>query len=202
MEQKVSTENRVDTGYLVVERPPEAPGRIVFADGGACALAGIGLEDLLAADPAGVLMGLAYREIPLNGGDHTLLLIRSPEEEDLEQANSRLREELEAAEAANRAKSSFLSNMSHDIRTPMNAILGMTAIAQAHIDEKSRVQDSLCKIQTASNHLMSLVNDVLDMSRIDSGRMTINSVLSGGSGPRYRRNPAAPGGPEAAEPSD
>ena len=122
-------------------------------------------------------MGLAYREIPLNGGDHTLLLLRSPEEEDLEQANSRLREELEAAEAANRAKSSFLSNMSHDIRTPMNAILGMTAIAQAHIDEKSRVQDSLCKIQTASNHLMSLVNDVLDMSRIDSGRMTINSEL-------------------------
>ena len=177
MEQKVSTENRVDTGYLVVERPPEAPGRIVFADGVACALAGIGLEDLLAADPAGVLMGLAYREIPLNGGDHTLLLLRSPEEEDLEQANSRLREELEAAEAANRAKSSFLSNMSHDIRTPMNAILGMTAIAQAHIDEKSRVQDSLCKIQTASNHLMSLVNDVLDMSRIDSGRMTINSEL-------------------------
>lgn len=175
MEQKVSAENRAGTGYLVVEQPAEGLRRIVYADEGACALAGISLEALLAADPAQILEGLAYREIPLNGGGQALLLLRSPEDEDPEQANSRLREALEAAEAANRAKSSFLSSMSHDIRTPMNAILGMTSIALAHIDEKSRVQDSLLKIQTASNHLMSLVNDVLDMSRIDSGRMTLNS---------------------------
>lgn len=92
----------------------------------------------------------------------------------LEQINAKLTQALEAAEAANRAKSTFLSNMSHDIRTPMNAILGMASIALSHIDEKARVQDCLLKIQTASTHLMSLVNDVLDMSRIDSGRMTIN----------------------------
>jgi len=85
-----------------------------------------------------------------------------------------LEEALQAAEEANRAKSRFLANMSHDIRTPMNAIAGMTAIALSHIDEKTRVQDCLQKIQTASSHLMSLINDVLDMSRIDSGRLALN----------------------------
>ncbi|MCI9143506.1 MAG: response regulator [Lachnospiraceae bacterium] len=85
-----------------------------------------------------------------------------------------LKKELLEAQEANRAKSTFLSNMSHDIRTPMNAIAGMTAIALTHIDEKARVQDCLQKIQTASSHLMSLVNDVLDISRIDSDRMSLN----------------------------
>lgn len=91
----------------------------------------------------------------------------------LEKKIDKLEESLHAAQAANRAKSTFLSNMSHDIRTPMNAIVGMTAIGLSHIDEKARVQDCLLKIQTASSHLMSLVNDVLDMSRIDSGRLTL-----------------------------
>lgn len=94
--------------------------------------------------------------------------------EELERANAALRAALKEAEEANQAKSRFLSSMSHDIRTPMNAIVGMTAIALSHIDEKARVQDCLSKIQTASAHLMSLVNDVLDMSRIDSGRMTLS----------------------------
>ena len=94
--------------------------------------------------------------------------------EELERANAALRAALKEAEEANQAKSRFLSSMSHDIRTPMNAIVGMTAIALSHIDEKARVQDCLSKIQTASTHLMSLVNDVLDMSRIDSGRMTLS----------------------------
>lgn len=85
-----------------------------------------------------------------------------------------LKNALHAAEEANKAKSVFLSNMSHDIRTPMNAIAGMTAIALSHIDEKARVHDCLQKIQTASSHLMSLVNDVLDISRIDSDRMSLN----------------------------
>ena len=93
--------------------------------------------------------------------------------ERLEQENASLRAALREAEEANQAKSRFLSSMSHDIRTPMNAIVGMTAIGLSHIDEKARVQDCLNKIQTASAHLMSLVNDVLDLSRIDSGRMTI-----------------------------
>ncbi len=99
------------------------------------------------------------------------------EEQRIEELESKVKE-LETAlyetEEANRSKSRFLANMSHDIRTPMNAIAGMTAIGLSHIDEKTRVQDCLQKIQTASSHLMSLVNDVLDMSRIDSGRLTLN----------------------------
>ena len=79
----------------------------------------------------------------------------------------------EAAEAANKAKTNFLSNMSHDIRTPMNGIIGMTAIAAAHIDDKERVQDSLQKITQASKHLLSLINEVLDMSKIESGKVNL-----------------------------
>ena len=79
----------------------------------------------------------------------------------------------DAAEAANRAKTEFLSNMSHDIRTPMNGIIGMTAIAAAHIDDKERVQDSLQKITRASKHLLSLINEVLDMSKIESGKVDL-----------------------------
>ena len=92
----------------------------------------------------------------------------------LERKNRELEDALQAAEETNQAKRRFLSNMSHDIRTPMNAIMGMTSIALSHIDEKARVQDCLGKIQTAAVHLMSLVNDVLDMSRIDSGRIILN----------------------------
>lgn len=99
---------------------------------------------------------------------------REKQIEMLEQQIAELEERLSAAERVNQAKSSFLSNMSHDIRTPMNAILGMTSIGLSHIDEKARVQDCLSKIQTASMHLMSLVNDVLDMSRIDSNRLTLS----------------------------
>ena len=79
----------------------------------------------------------------------------------------------DAAEAANRAKTEFLSNMSHDIRTPMNGIIGMTAIAAAHIDDRDRVQDSLQKITRASKHLLSLINEVLDMSKIESGKVDL-----------------------------
>ena len=86
-----------------------------------------------------------------------------------------LRAELAEAQSANKAKEEFLSNMSHDIRTPMNAIVGMTALAKKHIDEKSRVVDALNKIEVASSHLLSLINDVLDMSRINSGKMKIEN---------------------------
>ena len=79
----------------------------------------------------------------------------------------------DAAEAANRAKTDFLSNMSHDIRTPMNGIIGMTAIAAAHIDDKERVQDCLKKTTQASKHLLSLINEVLDMSKIESGKVDL-----------------------------
>lgn len=78
------------------------------------------------------------------------------------------------AEHANKAKSEFLSNMSHDIRTPMNAIVGMTAIATANIDNRDSVQNCLKKITLSSKHLLGLINDVLDMSKIESGKMTLN----------------------------
>lgn len=84
-----------------------------------------------------------------------------------------LQDALASAQHANRAKTTFLNNMSHDIRTPMNAIIGYTSLAAAHIDRPEQVQDYLTKIQTASSHLMSLINDVLDMSRIESGKVKI-----------------------------
>ena len=78
-----------------------------------------------------------------------------------------------AAENANRAKTTFLNNMSHDIRTPMNAIVGFTALAESNIDDKEQVQDYLGKISVSSQHLLSLINDVLDMSRIESGKIVL-----------------------------
>ncbi len=82
-----------------------------------------------------------------------------------------------AAQEASRAKSDFLSNMSHDIRTPMNAIMGMTEIASAHLDNQAQVKDCLKKISTSSRHLLGLINDVLDMSKIENGKLTLNPEL-------------------------
>ena len=90
--------------------------------------------------------------------------------------NQALSEAVHAAENANRAKSTFLSNMSHDIRTPMNAIIGFTTLAVSNIDDKKRVQDYLGKILSSSNHLLSLINDILDMSRIESGKIYLEET--------------------------
>lgn len=88
-------------------------------------------------------------------------------------AKQALQEALMQAQHANQAKSTFLSNMSHDIRTPMNAIIGFTTIAVSHIDNKMQVRDCLQKVLSSSNHLLSLINDILDMSRIESGKVQI-----------------------------
>ncbi len=93
---------------------------------------------------------------------------------ELEQKTRELTQALNDADAANRAKTTFLNSMSHDIRTPMNAIIGYTALATTHLENKERAGDYLAKIAQASNHLLSLINDVLDMSRIESGKVTIN----------------------------
>ena len=90
--------------------------------------------------------------------------------------NQALSEAVRAAETANRAKSTFLSNMSHDIRTPMNAIIGFTTLAVSNIDDKKRVRDYLGKILSSSNHLLSLINDILDMSRIESGKIHLEET--------------------------
>lgn len=95
------------------------------------------------------------------------------EERAKEEQHKALLDALAAAEHANRAKTAFLNNMSHDIRTPMNAIIGYTALAASHIDNHDMVVDYLSKISVSSNHLLSLINDVLDMSRIESGRVKI-----------------------------
>ena len=84
-----------------------------------------------------------------------------------------LQDALMQAQHANRAKTTFLSNMSHDIRTPMNAIIGFATIAASHIDNKDQVRDCLQKVLSSSNHLLSLINDILDMSRIESGKVQI-----------------------------
>ena len=98
------------------------------------------------------------------------------EEKNRELAESKeaLSDALVAAEHASRAKTVFLNNMSHDIRTPMNAIVGFTALAASHIDNKAQVKDYLGKISVSSQHLLSLINDILDMSRIESGKVTID----------------------------
>ena len=92
------------------------------------------------------------------------------------QVNQALSDAVAAAETANRAKSTFLSNMSHDIRTPMNAIIGFTTLALSNIDDTDRVKDYLAKTLASSNHLLSLINDVLDMSRIESGKIHLEEV--------------------------
>ena len=91
------------------------------------------------------------------------------------QVNQALSDAVAAAETANRAKSTFLSNMSHDIRTPMNAIIGFTTLAISNLDDQERVKDYLTKTLASSNHLLSLINDVLDMSRIESGKVTLEA---------------------------
>lgn len=89
------------------------------------------------------------------------------------ETNSMIKDAFNQTTAANNAKSDFLSRMSHDMRTPLNGIIGMTAIAGAHIDEKAKVEDCLTKITGASKHLLSLINDILDLSKIESGKLAL-----------------------------
>ena len=93
----------------------------------------------------------------------------------LEQKNAALELAVQRETKANLAKREFLFNMSHDIRTPMNAIIGFTALAQTHIDDRDQVEDYLKKISVSSQHLLSLINDVLDMSRIENGKVTLET---------------------------
>ena len=106
----------------------------------------------------------SQREIVMSIRDVNDLIKKEREQQVL------LKNALDEAERANRSKTTFLSNMSHDIRTPMNAIVGFTALATTHINDPVRVKDYLSKIASSSNHLLGLINDVLDMSRIESGK--------------------------------
>ena len=108
-------------------------------------------------------------------GEKKYILVMSDRTSD-RKMNQALSEAVHVAETANRAKSIFLSNMSHDIRTPMNAIIGFTTLAASNIDDKKRVQDYLGKILSSSKHLLSLINDILDMSRIESGKIHLEET--------------------------
>ena len=108
-------------------------------------------------------------------GEKKYILVMSDRTSD-RKMNQALSEAVHAAETANRAKSIFLSNMSHDIRTPMNAIIGFTTLAVSNIDDKNKVRDYLGKILSSSNHLLSLINDILDMSRIESGKIHLEET--------------------------
>ena len=126
--------------------------------------------------------GERYKQINVLWGDvnhRTICLVRA-DVTDMLAAERQTKKELENALAlakeANRAKSDFLSAMSHDIRTPMNAIMGMTALASFHLDDRGRVADCLEKISLSSKHLLSLINDVLDMSKIERSNITLNRI--------------------------
>ncbi len=112
-------------------------------------------------------------------GKPSSVLLAVQETTDLKQKEIRtqnvLKEAYQLAEAANHAKSEFLSRMSHDIRTPMNAIMGMTALAAVHIEDTERVADCLKKITISSKHLLGLINEVLDMSKIESGKLELTN---------------------------
>jgi len=117
----------------------------------------------------------AVRAGEWDSGHGVVLGFRSVDEETRAEMEKKaiLEDALSQANRANKAKSVFLSNMSHDIRTPMNAIIGFTALATTHIGQKEQVSEYLKKIMTSSNHLLSLINDVLDMSRIESGKISL-----------------------------
>lgn len=167
------------SGYFIVKNISNKQQEIIYADNNACKMVDSTFEELHVADPFSITKNYNVEQILLNDGCELWILNQRNSkckniDSELNAKVQKLENELQDAKAENQAKSSFLSNMSHDIRTPMNAITGMTSIAISHIDEKSRVIDCLHKIETASTHLMRLINDVLDMSRIASGRMTMN----------------------------
>lgn len=124
--------------------------------------------------------GVRYKQVNVLWGDadHSTICMVRVDVTDMLAAERRTKNELEKALAlareANQAKSDFLSAMSHDIRTPMNAITGMTTLAVAHMDDPERVKDCLQKISVSSRHLLSLINDVLDMSRIERSKITLS----------------------------
>lgn len=126
----------------------------------------------------GLLLGIYMANIKISGIYNTYMSARAEEikklNKELAFSRQQLQSALSSAEHASQAKTVFLNNMSHDIRTPMNAVIGFTSLAQSHIDDKEQVRDYLSKIMTSSQHLLSLINDVLDMSQIENGSVTID----------------------------
>lgn len=155
------------------------------------AITGVGNDSLLLFVPTDVLSENEGSYLVITIGYFTVVaillvlcmayvvtvVIRSRADEKIIQQQSEINKKLELArdraEQASKAKTEFLSNMSHDIRTPMNAIIGFTTLARDHINETKRVDDYLGKIESSSNHLLSLINDILDMSKIEHGKIQL-----------------------------
>lgn len=135
------------------------------------------LEELYKAREYYMSGGYAYRvnQLPVNGDGLSYgYVYYVSDETETYHYEQRLQAEKMRADEASRAKTEFLSSMSHDIRTPMNAILGMTKIASYHMDDRARVEDCLDKINISGNHLIELINEVLDMNKIESGKIELN----------------------------
>lgn len=171
-EREVQTYNRI---YVPEEQQEELTEKMrlanilpVIEEKGECIIYGNMFED-------GVLKDKKMRYSYFDREKNLLLMTRTDITEVKEEKRQKqlLQDALNAASAANKAKSEFLSRMSHDIRTPMNAIIGMTAIAGAHIEDQDRVCDCLGKITTSSKLLLGLINEVLDMAKVESGNIVL-----------------------------
>ncbi len=140
----------------------------------------LAVEDSASEEYEGIIQGWCAVTILVarrnSRGEPTHVLYISREINRQKKTEQSLQDALVQAEQANKAKTFFLNNMSHDIRTPMNAIIGFTSLAAAHIDNKERLRDYLAKITTSSEHLLSLINDVLDMRRIESGKVKLEEA--------------------------
>lgn len=187
-------------GYLVTSLPFSSSSVVYYVNPAAGKMLGFPCSELCGQTLSCLFPVLSSLSFGMNVGPfyHTpgsrlLRLFASPFEKDaclcflldqnaaeqeaadnLAKYQARMSEALDAANAASQAKTNFLSEMSHDIRTPMNAIIGMTDIALNYSEDPARVEDCLKKIRTASGHLMELINEVLDMSRIESGKVVLN----------------------------
>lgn len=182
--------------YLVTSQPLSDEAVVLYGNETAALLLGVQKNELNGSTAAGIGLGSRvvsesadgakneedrkYRMYPSDfGDDMCLCLLLNCQQEarrmaaENEEYRHRMQGALDAANVASMAKTKFLSEMSHDIRTPMNAIVGMTDIALNYVNDAVRVEDCLKKIRTASGHLLALINEVLDVSRIESGKVTI-----------------------------
>ena len=169
--------------YLVTTLPFSEDAVLVYGNAAAAALTGINMREIAgrrAKDLGGQWKDRRHLYSSVFDDDLCLTVIVDMAEAEIraeeayEESRGNMEKALAAANEANQAKTKFLSEMSHDIRTPMNAIIGMTDIALKYVEDSKRTEDCLKKIKVASGHLMGLINEVLDMSRIESGKMTLN----------------------------
>lgn len=150
--------------------PADDPQRIAFLEGtlSVPALREVFVENELGEESRVIRLEL----IPADLGQELAVLTDITKDKEIQHS---LLDAMKRAEAASNAKNDFLSSMSHDLRTPINGVVGMTAIAAAHLDDKERVQDCLVKINESTAHLLSLINEVLDMSQIESGKIELTN---------------------------